>query len=133
MLRKTIALTFILLLVCATAVQAGDIKPHSLFLIWDYESFISVNSEYVTISGWTSTYFTCNEVTTTIYLQYWNGSAWVDITSWSSTLKNTDYCSVNKMIIPPRGYYYRVRAVHYAKLGGLPEQAYTVTAGLYFS
>lgn len=54
----------------------------------------------------------------TLYLQKWDGTKWVDVTSWifiefntTSILKDVSFS------LYEHGNYYRVRGVHYAKYG----------------
>jgi hypothetical protein len=72
------------------------------------------------------------EIKVTLYLQYWNGSRWVDYISWTNTKTNATYVSNYKEVIPPLNQYYRVRGEHTAKANGITEMINSVTHAIYY-
>ena len=55
----------------------------------------------------------CKVSVTSIVERKVNGS-WVQVTSWTSTKTSAYQVSISKTLSVGRGYYYRVRSVHYA-------------------
>jgi hypothetical protein len=84
----------------------------------------------VTIMGSTTAYNSINYLDATVYLQRWNGSQWVDVTSRtysrtsSSTVSGSSYVSVTK------GYYYRTRCIHTAINSSYKETQSSVSSSI---
>jgi hypothetical protein len=72
----------------------------------------------VYIMSETRTYATVAYLDATIYLQRWNGSEWVDVTSRPYVKSNSSSVSGSSKISVTRGFYYRTRGVHTAQDGG---------------
>lgn len=72
----------------------------------------------VTILGYTNTYNTVQYLDVKVYLQRWNGSNWVDLTSRTYSDSNNLYVSGSTYITVQPGYYYRTRSVHTAQNSG---------------
>jgi hypothetical protein len=68
----------------------------------------------VYIMGETRTWANVAYLDATIYLQRWNGSAWVDVTSRPYVKSNSSSVSGSSKISVTRGFYYRARGVHTA-------------------
>lgn len=68
----------------------------------------------VYIMGETKTWANVAYLDATIYLQRWNGSAWVDVTSRPYVKSNSSSVSGSSKISVTRGFYYRARGVHTA-------------------
>jgi len=87
-----ILILFVLIVFNVSTVYADQVNPESLLFIQDYHSSISVTSKgYIAVAGWTRTSSVVEEIKVTLYLQYWNGSRWVDYISWTNTKTNTTY------------------------------------------
>ncbi len=69
----------------------------------------------VTILGYTNTYNNVQYLDVTVYLQRWNGSNWVDVTSRTYSDSNNFYVSGSTYITVQQGYYYRTRSVNTAQ------------------
>jgi hypothetical protein len=95
-------------------------------------SEINTVSGKITVYGETHTYNSVSKISVTTYLQYWNGSRWVDYLSWSSEKSNTSYVSIYREVIPPRGYYYRVRSVHTAESAGIKETMHSTSSYIFY-
>lgn len=123
---------FAMMLFCSTV--KADVQPDSLLFIQDYSSSIFINSNNnVVITGWTRTFSSVNEVSATIYLQRWNGSHWVTIASWRGSSTNDRYAIVSREVIPAKGYYYRVAALHEAKQGSVTERVTSLTGHVFYN
>lgn len=98
-----------------SAVQTAGVQSATADLIAHYgcEVFNPRNGT-ASMTGYTDLFEICSEVRVTIYLQWWDGSGWVDVASNSRTDYNASYTAVGKDTPSPQGYY-RTRAVHYAK------------------
>jgi len=126
-------IAFVLFVSIFSPVTAFEAEPQSSMKIKDAQTRIGITStNRVWLAGWTETFFNEQKVSVTVYLQYWNGSKWVDYTSWSASNNNSDFVSLYREVTPPSGYYYRVRGVHTAESGGIKEVLYSVTDYIYY-
>jgi len=88
-------------------------------LIKQWNCAIAENSNgRVSISGETITYGTVDYLDVTVYLQRWNGSDWVDVTSRIYKNSASSYVSGSDLITVSKGYSYRCKAVHTARTAG---------------
>lgn len=85
----------------------------SLIKIWTCGISDNHNST-VTIIGSTTAYNSINYLDATVYLQRWNGSQWVDITSRTYSRTSSSTVSGSSFVSVTKGYYYRTRCVHTA-------------------
>lgn len=88
-------------------------------------------SDRLVIQGKTYAYFNIDEVSVKLYLQYWNGSSWVDL-DYAGEYKeiNADYAEGRVTYIVDSGYTYRTKGIHTAKHGNKTESVTTYTLGL---
>jgi hypothetical protein len=98
----------------------------SLIKQWNC-AIIDNSNGVVVISGETITYGTVDYLDVKVYLQHWNGSDWVDVTSRTYSDNNTSYVSGSAQFNVTRGDSYRCRAVHTAKSGSSSQTTTSVT------
>lgn len=67
----------------------------------------------------------------TLYLQEWNGSNWIDKTSWTFTGYNCKTLLDGRYYSYEHGKYYRTRAEHYAYDGTTSETQYSTSSYIY--
>jgi hypothetical protein len=127
-----IILLLVLILTSLHGQVAAEVAPESSFFIKSATSIINSWGDRLSVHGQLHTFTTVDRVTVTSYLQYWNGSRWVDYLSWSNTRTSADYVNVYREVIPPKGYYYRVRSVHTAEYIGIRETVHSFTNFIYF-
>ena len=75
---------------------------------------------------------TVNFVSTIIYVDQYNekDDAWDQIDAWSKDAENDYFVSTSKYISVDPGYYYRVRAEHFAGMQYPYESTYSFTDGI---
>lgn len=54
------------------------------------------------------------DVSVNVIVERLDGGSWLRVTSWTGSLKNTWSVTSSKILSVGRGYYYRVRCIHYA-------------------
>lgn len=107
------------------------LAPQSdLFVTWYCTIEDYGNSIYMT--GKQYSYYVCDQMKMTIVLQKWNGTNWVDFTSFIYFGYNTSYMIEGRSfsLFDP-GYYYRIRTVHYAKYGSQTQTIESVSPYIY--
>lgn len=67
------------------------------------------------------------DVTVNVIVERLSGGSWVQVTSWSGSLKNTWSVASSKTLSVGRGYYYRVRCLHFANT----DASSSLTGGLW--
>jgi hypothetical protein len=76
----------------------------------------------VTITGFSEATQNVDKIWVEIYLQKWNGSQWVDISSgYYQEKQNSIYVSASKNLNVTTGYYYRTRSEHQCIEGGVAD------------
>jgi len=103
------------------------LAPESdLFSNWYCSIEDNGNSIYLT--GKQYSFYTCDQMKMTIILQKWNGTSWVDFTSFIYFGYNTSYMIEGRTfsLFDP-GYYYRLRTIHYAKKGSQTQTVESVS------
>lgn len=102
----------------------------SLLINWSCS--ISHSQNKLNLMGQQYAFAVMDQMKLTIYLQKWDGTKWVDVTSWiyieydvSSIIKNPSFSFYES------GYYYRARAVHYAKDGSQTETIESTSSYVY--
>lgn len=86
----------------------------SLIKEWDC-TIIDNSNGNVGILGKTLTYSNVDYLDVQVFLQRWNGSNWVDVTSRTYSINTNSYVSGSAIISATRGATYRCRAVHTAR------------------
>lgn len=97
----------------------SDNSLDRISLISDWSCGVVDNlNRTVTIMGETTTFGTVEYLDAKVYLQRWNGSNWVDVTSRTYNSSYNFYVSGSSYISVTGGYYYRTRSVHSAHDAG---------------
>lgn len=97
----------------------SDTSIEGISLISEWTCGIADNSDRtVTIMGETTTYEAVEYLDAKVYLQRWNGSGWVDVTSRTYSDRYTFYVRGSSYVSVAGGYYYRTRSVHNANNAG---------------
>lgn len=107
--------------------QESSAETSSLIKQWSCTIADNSNGT-VAIYGETICYGTVDYLDVEVYLQRWNGSNWIDVTS--RTYSNSSYFYVrgsSSSITVTRGYYYRCRDVHHAQKAGSNSTQTSVT------
>lgn len=110
-------------------IQASEVGIQALQLIkWGGSDIKSLGGRSVRISGYTETYNPVEIISVDLYLQKWNGSAWMDI-SRAGPFKRTyaSYVYGEKDLTVSSSGYYRTRAVHSAVDGSVSESISSYT------
>lgn len=101
-------------------------------LIKQWNCTIADNSNgTVTIYGETTSYGTVNYLDVEVFLQRWNGSSWVDVTSRTYSNNSYFYVRGSSSITVTRGYSYRCRAVHHVQNAGSTSTQTSVSNALF--
>ena len=88
-------------------------------LIKQWNCAIGENSNRkVSISGETITYEAVDYLDVEVFLQCWNGSDWVNVTSRIYKNRDSFYVSGSDFITVSKGYSYRCKAIHTARTAG---------------
>jgi len=90
---------------------------NSLIKEWDCTITDDSNGN-VSVLGETLTYSNVDYLDVQVFLQRWNGSNWVDVTSRTYSRNSGSYVSGSTTQSVARGYSYRCRAVHSARNAG---------------
>lgn len=113
-------------------VNMQDITLQSSSLIKQWNCFINNNFDgTVNISGQTYTYNNVDYLDVRVYLQRWNGSTWVDVTSRFYSNSASDYVSGSDQISITSGNYYRCRAAHNAQSGSNSNNTASTSSSIY--
>lgn len=115
-----------------TSTNSGSISKASVTVL------LSSWSCSITNTG-TNLYLDCNStatsiissLNTTLYLQRWTGTAWVNVISWSYSSTNCKSLTNGDFSSYTTGTYYRARSVHYAINGTQSENQSTVSSYIY--
>ncbi len=100
----------------------------TLDLISHGECTMTTNSDgTIYATGDTQAQYVMDSVGVKLFLQQWDGSSWNDIdSSVTFTEYNTDFISeFNEFSSIQSGYYYRIKAKHFAEDGGNKETTET--------
>ena len=83
--------------------------------------------------GSTTANHTVDTVAVIVYVDQYNekDDAWDQIYAWSKDVENDYYSATSKSIQVERGYYYRVHADHFVRMGEQPaEETFSYTDGI---
>ena len=83
--------------------------------------------------GATTANHTVDTVAVIVYVEQYNekDDKWYQIDAFSKKVENDYYVAASKSIQVDRGYYYRVHAEHFVRMGEDPvEETYSVTNGI---
>lgn len=136
-----IFLVLILLLTPLTALGATQkvfdgimVQPDAYQLLAEGSCQLADNGDStISISGYTSTYYSVSQVGLTLHLQYFSNGNWYTVQTYNYTRYNTSYVSGGQYLAVSPGYYYRVFAEHTAYNGSIYETGYSYTEAVYIS
>jgi len=95
-------------------------------LISSWYAAIYYTGSELELFGYTTTNYRCDIIMTTLYLQWWNGSQWVDLNSYMNVRYYSAVCDIGVKSPCFSGNYYRVRGVHFADDGNTFEEYYYI-------
>lgn len=107
-----------------------DVSIH--IYIWR-NSIEEISSGYLKLYGYTETDLIADKVETDYYLQRWDGSTWVNISSSLNYEYDSDSLSLNIYRYVSHGYYYRVKTVHRGWYGTTYDERTLYSSYIYVS
>ena len=112
-----------------SAEQIGyiTVQPRGVYLQIGYSKISKPGDGKITPGGSTTAQKVVSEVSINVNVERRVGSSWKHYTSWTSTKNNTIAVTSYKTLTVPKGYYYRVKCVHYAN----SDVSSSITGGLY--
>ena len=112
-----------------SAEQIGyiTVQPRGVYLQIGYSKISKPGDGKITAGGSTTAQKVVSEVSINVNVERRVGSSWKHYTSWTSTKNNTIAVTSYKTLTVPKGYYYRVKCVHYAN----SDVSSSITGGLY--
>jgi len=109
----------------------GYFDPNFKYLKEGSSKIADNGNQTVTLSANTSAYSTVSSLGATLYLQKWDGQNWVTVGEGVPKSKKSDYlfsASVEKTAT--KGYYYRVRSVHWITNDNVNEEGVTYSSSI---
>ena len=99
-----------------SAEQIGyiTVQPRGVYLQSGYSKISKPGSGKITAGGSTTAQKVVSEVSINVNVERKVNGDWEQYTSWTSTKRNTIAVTSYKTLTVPKGYYYRVKCVHYA-------------------
>ncbi len=103
------------------------IQPRGVYLQSGFSKISKPGDGKITAGGNTTAQKVVSEVSINVNVERKVNGNWEHYTSWTTTKKNTIAVTSYKTLTVPKGYYYRVRSVHYAN----SDVSSSSTGGLY--
>ncbi len=103
------------------------IQPRGAYLQSGYSKINKAGDGKIVAGGSTAAQKVVSEVSINVNVERKVNGSWVHYTSWTSTKKNAVAVTSSKTLTVPKGYYYRVKCVHYAN----SDVSSSSTGGLY--
>ena len=99
-----------------SAEQIGyiTVQTRGVYLQSGYSKISKVGDGKITAGGNTTAQKTVSEISINVNVERKVNGEWEQYTSWTSTKKNAFTLNSSKTLTVPKGYYYRVKCVHYA-------------------
>ncbi len=99
-----------------SAEQIGyiTVQPRGVYLQSGYSQISKVGAGKIAAGGTTTAQKVVSEVSINVNVERKVNGSWEHYTSWTSTKKNAAAVTSSKTLTVPKGYYYRVKCVHYA-------------------
>ena len=112
-----------------SAEQIGyiTVQPRGVYLQSGYSKITKPGDGKITAGGSTTAQKVVSEVSIDVFVERKVNGSWKHYTSWTSTKNNAIAITSYKTLTVPKGYYYRVRSVHYAN----SDVSSSATGGLY--
>lgn len=104
-----------------------DIQTRGIYLQSGSSKISKAGSGKITVGGVTRAQKVVDTVSINVNVERKVNGDWEQYTSWTVTKKNTVYVTTSKTLSVPKGYYYRVKSVHYAN----SDVSSSGTSGLY--
>nr|WP_317283239.1 DUF6147 family protein [uncultured Sellimonas sp.] len=104
-----------------------DRETRGAYLQSGYSQISKVGSGKIAVGGTTTAQRVVSTVSINVNVERKVNGDWEHYTSWTSTKNNAVAVTFSKTITVPKGYYYRVRSVHYAN----SDVSSSATNGLY--
>ena len=90
------------------------IQPRGVYLQSGFSKISKPGDGKITAGGNTTAQKVVSEVSINVNVERKVNGAWEHYTSWTSTKNNAIAVTSYKTLTVPKGYYYRVKCVHYA-------------------
>ena len=90
------------------------VQPRGVYLQGGFSKISKVGDGKITAGGNTSAQKVVSEVSINVNVERKVNGSWKHYTSWTATKNNAIAVTSYKTLTVPKGYYYRVRSVHYA-------------------
>lgn len=100
-------------------------------LLTDWKCSITNNGSNLYLDGESTAFNIVEQLKLTLYLQKWDGSQWIDVNSWEFNKYNAKSIYQGTNSTYQHGYYYRTRAVHFAKDGSQTDTQYSTSSYIY--
>lgn len=112
-----------------SAEQIGyiTVQPRGVYLQSGYSKISKPGDGKITAGGSTTAQKLVSEVSINVNVERKIDGSWKHYTSWTSTKNNAIAVTSYKTLTVPKGYYYRVKCVHYAN----SDVSSSITGGLY--
>ena len=112
-----------------SAEQIGyiTVQPRGVYLQSGYSKITKPGDGKITAGGSTTAQKVVSEVSIDVFVERKVNGSWKHYTSWTSTKNNAIAITSYKTLTVPKGYYYRVKCVHYAN----SDVSSCITGGLY--
>lgn len=112
-----------------SAEQLGYIavQTRGVYLQSGYSKISKVGDGKITAGGNTTAQKVVSKVSINVNVERKVNGSWKHYTSWTSTKNNAIALNSSKTLTVPKGYYYRVKCVHYAN----SDVSSSITGGLY--
>ena len=106
-----------------------NITPKSSQYIEFTTSSIRYNGgQYLYVSASTFTHSIVDNLVLRVFLERWNGSRWITVTYWDSSIKNRDEINFTSPYPVVNGNHYRVRTTHTVQNNGVTETETSLTS-----
>lgn len=103
------------------------VQPRGVYLQSGFSKISKPGDGKITAGGNTTAQKVVSEVSINVSVERKVDGSWRHYTSWTSTKNNAIAVTSYKTLTVPKGYYYRVRSVHYAN----SDVSSSATGGLY--
>lgn len=112
-----------------SAEQIGyiTVQTRGVYLQSGYSKISKVGDGKITAGGNTTAQKVVSKVSINVNVERKVNGSWKHYTSWTSTKNNAIALNSSKTLTVPKGYYYRVKCIHYAN----SDVSSSITGGLY--
>lgn len=110
-----------------TEIGYATVQTKGVYLQSGFSKISKPGDGKITAGGSTTAQKVVSEVSINVNVERKVNGSWEHYTSWTSTKYNTIAVTSYKTLSVPKGYYYRVKSVHYAN----SDVSSSATGGLY--